>query len=155
MKKIINSSRPVVVTTTRTPLNGSLTIDAGGASLSQVYDAIYGTWAPVDRRLTPLVLTPIVSIADPDTGQQVPLSKLSSVEYKWYVGNSTTPVTSRTPSDDYHQQTDDDTAQYLERGKYPRFRVIIDEECTAHELANALHKAAEYLHKRAGKGGIG
>ena len=53
------------------------------------------------------------------------------------------------------QQTDDDTAQYLERGKYPRFRVIIDDECTAHELANALHKASEYLHKRAGKGGIG
>ena len=53
------------------------------------------------------------------------------------------------------QQTDDDTAQYLERGKYPRFRVIIDEECTAHELANALHKAAEYLHKRAGKGCMG
>ena len=110
MKKIINSSRPVVVTTTRTPLNGSLAIDAGGASLSQVYDAIYGTWAPVDRQLTPLVLTPVVSVVDPDTGQQVPLSKLSSVEYKWYVGNSTTPVTSRTPSDDYHQQTDDDTA---------------------------------------------
>lgn len=53
------------------------------------------------------------------------------------------------------QKTDDDTVQYLERGKYPRFRVIIDDECTAHELANALHKASEYLHKRSGKGGIG
>jgi len=116
MKKIINSSRPVVVTTTRTPLNGSLTIDAGGASLSQVYDAIYGTWAPVDRRQTPLVLTPVVSVVDPDTGQQVPLSKLQQVEYKWYVGNSTTPVTSRTPSDDYHQQTDDDTATGVPTG---------------------------------------
>lgn len=53
------------------------------------------------------------------------------------------------------QQTEDDEAQFLERGKYPRFRVIIDDECTVHELAVALHKASEYLHKRAGRGGIG
>lgn len=53
------------------------------------------------------------------------------------------------------QQTDDDSAQFLERGKYPRFRVIIDDECTAHELAVALHKASEYLHKKSGRGGLG
>ena len=52
------------------------------------------------------------------------------------------------------QQTEDDEQQFLERGKYPRFRVIIDDECTAHELAVALHKASEYLHKRSGKGGL-
>ena len=52
------------------------------------------------------------------------------------------------------QQTEDDEQQFLERGKYPRFRVIIDDECTAHELAVALHKASEYLHQRSGKGGL-
>lgn len=52
------------------------------------------------------------------------------------------------------QQTEDDEQQFLERGKYPRFRVMVDDECTAHELAVALHKASEYLHKRSGKGGL-
>ena len=52
------------------------------------------------------------------------------------------------------QQTEDDEQQFLERCKYPRFRVIVDDECTAHELAVALHKASEYLHKRSGKGGL-
>ena len=52
------------------------------------------------------------------------------------------------------QQTEDDEHQFIERGKYPRFRVIVDDECTAHELAVALSKASEYLHKRAGKGGL-
>jgi hypothetical protein len=40
----------------------------------------------------------------------VPLSNLSNVEIRWYVGNSNNYVTSRTQSDDYHLQTNDDTA---------------------------------------------
>lgn len=53
------------------------------------------------------------------------------------------------------QQTEDDEVQFVERGKYPRFRIMIDDECTAHELAVALRKASEYLNKKSGKGGIG
>ena len=51
------------------------------------------------------------------------------------------------------QQTEDDEQQFIERGKFPRFRVMVDDECTAHDLAVALHKASEYLHKRANQNG--
>jgi hypothetical protein len=51
----------------------------------------------------------VISITDPDTGQAVPLSDFTSVEIRWYVGNSQNYITSRTQSDDYHLQTDDDT----------------------------------------------
>lgn len=104
------TERPVVITTIRTPLTGSLSVSGGGGALTQVYDALYNSYEPVDRRDTPLVLTPVASITDPDTGQIVPLSNLSSVEFKWFVGTSTTPVTSRTPSDEYYLQTNDGTA---------------------------------------------
>ena len=116
MKKIINNAPPVVVSTTRTPLNGSLTISSGGGALSQVYDALYNSFAPVDREDTPLVLTPVVSVVDPDTGQQVALSSLSAVDIKWYVGNSTTAVSSTTPSDGYYLQTSDGTSTGAKTG---------------------------------------
>lgn len=51
------------------------------------------------------------------------------------------------------QQTEDDEQQFVERGKFPRFRVMVDDECTAHDLAVALRKASEYLHKRANSNG--
>ena len=38
--------------------------------------------------------------------------------------------------------------------RYNSQTFIVDDECTAHELAVALHKASEYLHKRSGKGGL-
>ena len=110
MKKIINTAPPVVVSTSRTPLEGSLTISSNGGALTQVYDAVQNTYEPVDRRDTPLVLSPIISLVDPNTGLQVSLSSMTNISINWYIGSSATPVTSRTPSDDYHLQTDDDTA---------------------------------------------
>ena len=109
MKKIINTAPPVVVSTVRTPIEGSLTISSNGGALTQVYDAVQNAYEPVDRQITPLILSPIISIVDPDTQQQVPLSSLSNVVINWYIGNSNTPITSRVQSDDYHLQTKDDT----------------------------------------------
>ena len=116
MKKIINTAPPVVVATVRTPLDGSMSISPNGGATTQVYDEVTNTYEPVDRQDTPLVLSPVVSIVDPDTGQQVPLSSMSSVSIKWFVGNSQNPVTSTTQSDDYHLQTDDDTATGVPTG---------------------------------------
>ena len=53
------------------------------------------------------------------------------------------------------QQTDDDEYQFIERSKYPRFRVMIDDECSAQELATALQKASEFIRIHAMKGGVG
>ena len=110
MKKIVNTAPPVVVSTQRTPLEGSLSISSNGGALTQTYDEVKNTYEPVDRQITPLVLSPIASIVDPDTGQAVSLASMTNVQINWYVGKSTTPVTSRTQSDDYHLQTNDDTA---------------------------------------------
>lgn len=109
MKKIINTAPPVVVATSRTPLSGSLSITGNGGSLTQVYDAVKNSWEPEDRTTTPLILEPVISIIDPDTEQQVPITNMASVELKWFVNNSSVPVTSRTPSDDYYLETDDGT----------------------------------------------
>lgn len=43
------------------------------------------------------------------------------------------------------QQTEDDEEQYLESGEFPRFRVMIDDNCNVRELAAALHKAADRM----------
>lgn len=53
------------------------------------------------------------------------------------------------------QQTEDDECQFVEHGEFPRFRVMIDDECTAKELADALKDAAKFLHDHTRKGGKG
>ena len=116
MKKIINTALPVVITTTRTPLNGSLKISSNGGAMSQVYDAIEGTYSPEDRTVTPLVLSPVVSLVDPDTQKPVSLSNLASREIKWYVGNSMNPITSTSPDAEYYLQTNDGTTTGTKTG---------------------------------------
>ena len=105
MKKILNTAPPVVMATTRTPLTGLLTISSNGGALTQVYDAIAHIYEPEDRSIFPLKLSPVVSIIDPDTGDNVPLSIMSQVSYLWFVNNSSVPVVSENPSDDYYLET--------------------------------------------------
>jgi len=99
---VANPAPPVVMTTRRSPLTGALFVSGGGASLSQVYNALTNKYEPEDRQETPLVLTPVLTLTDPETKAVVPLSQMSAIDVKWYLGNSDTPVISRVASADYY-----------------------------------------------------
>lgn len=46
------------------------------------------------------------------------------------------------------QYTEDDKHMVIERGKYPRFRVIINDDCDPNRLGSALKKAGEFIIKK-------
>jgi len=104
MKRIINTSVPVVVTTIRTPLSTSLTIAQSGENggpLTQAQDTQQNpqVWIP-DRRLHPLILTPLFVAKDTGTGETI----TSGYDIKWYIvnGDTQTQITSTVTSQDYY-----------------------------------------------------
>lgn len=83
MKKINNIGAPTVITTRRTALITSFTIEVvAGGTLSQAMDNTLNPilWLP-DRTVTPLILAPVFDAYDSET-----LASLSNTaSYKWYV----------------------------------------------------------------------
>ena len=83
MKKINNIGAPTVITTRRTALITSFTIEVvAGGTLSQAMDNTLNPilWLP-DRTVTPLILAPVFEAYDSET-----LASLSNTaSYKWYV----------------------------------------------------------------------
>lgn len=60
----------------------------------------------------------------------------------WYSIAMPTPV--------YELRQDDETDRLLLiRNKHPQFRLIIEDDCTSKQLADALRKASEFLRKKA------
>lgn len=82
MIKIINTGRPVVMTTNRTPLDLQLSISQrGGDPLTQVQDYSAGLWSP-DRTMSALALDVELTAYDPDLGSNI---TVSTSNFNWYV----------------------------------------------------------------------
>lgn len=83
MKTLVNTGRPVVMTTNREPLDLQLSISQrSGDPLTQTQDSTAGLWSP-DRQASPLVLDPIVKVYDPEKKAFI---SISTGYINWYVG---------------------------------------------------------------------
>ena len=83
MKTLINTARPVVMTTNREPLDLQLSIkQRNGDPLTQTQDYTAAAWSP-NRNTTPLVLDVEITAYDPEKGSNISVGK----QYiNWYVG---------------------------------------------------------------------
>lgn len=83
MKQLINTGRPVVMTTNREPLDLQLSIkQRNGDPLTQTQDYTAGAWSP-NRNTTPLVLDVEMTAYDPEKKANISIGK----QYiNWYVG---------------------------------------------------------------------
>ena len=72
--KIGRISKPVVISTTHQPISVMVSVEqVGAAPLTQSVNQVSNEWNP-DRTLNPLVLNPVVSACDPETGRTVLLT---------------------------------------------------------------------------------
>lgn len=72
--KIGRISKPVVISTTHQPISVMVSVEqVGAAPLTQSVNQVSNEWDP-DRTLNPLVLNPVVSACDPETGHAVLLT---------------------------------------------------------------------------------
>ena len=117
MKRIINTSVPVVVATIRTPLSTSLTIRQSGENggpLTQAQDTQQNpqAWIP-DRKLHPLILSADFVAKDTSTGEDI----ASGYEVKWYTvnGETQTQITTTTLGADYYLETDEESGDLTGR----------------------------------------
>lgn len=123
MKRIINTSIPLVVTTLRKPLTISLTIansGADGGPLTQAQDTQKNpqVWIP-NRQQYPLFLAPNFVAKNTENGETI----TNGYTIQWYVeqGSTSTLVTSTNPGDDYYKEckgannTGDETGRLVVR----------------------------------------
>lgn len=82
--KIGRISKPVVISTTHQPISVMVSVEqVGAAPLTQSVNQVSNEWDP-DRTLNPLVLNPVVSACDPETGHPVLLTPTISWQLARY-----------------------------------------------------------------------
>lgn len=82
---------------------------------------------------------------DPDAANKIACIMREMGEYMfthWYAIAMPTPV--------YELRQDDESDRLLLlRNKHPQFKLIVEDDCTSKQLADALRKASEFLRKKA------
>ena len=114
MGKRVSISQPAVIQTELRPLDESFWVD-GNSQLEQWYYQNTGVFAP-DRQITPLTLTPKLSLLDPDTNTSYTTEAspatvtFQSVDWKVKEWNGSawveTTISSVSPSDPYYTSGD-------------------------------------------------